>query len=92
MWDISVMCTKFHSENLKGTDLRGTEWKSWDWMHMHQDWDQWQVLTNLVMNFGFPYRQLTFCVAQQTTYYHLQTNYALHSWLHSREFPHEKSP
>jgi len=54
MWDISVMCTKFHSENLKGTDLRGREWKSWDWMHMHQDWDQWQVLANLVMNFGFP--------------------------------------
>jgi hypothetical protein len=54
MWDISVMCTKFHSENLKGTDLGGTEWKSWDWMHLHQDWDQWQVLANLVMNFGFP--------------------------------------
>lgn len=86
------MCMKFRSENLKGTDLRGAQWKSWDWMQLHQDWDQWQILANLVMNLGFPQRQLTFCVPQQTTYYHLHTDYALSSWLHSAEFPHEKSP
>jgi hypothetical protein len=54
MWDISVMSIKFHSENLQGTDLRETEWKNWDRMHLHHNWDQWQVLANLIMNFGFP--------------------------------------
>jgi hypothetical protein len=30
-------------------DLRETEWKGMNWMHLAQDRDQWQGFVNLIM-------------------------------------------
>jgi hypothetical protein len=34
-------------------DLREIRWEDVDWMYMDQDRDWWQVLVNIVKNFGF---------------------------------------
>jgi hypothetical protein len=50
-----------HSEDLgvDGEDnirmnLKELEWEDTDWMHLTQDWDQWWVLVNAVMNLCVP--------------------------------------
>jgi hypothetical protein len=31
-------------------DMRETEWKSVDWIHLAQDTDQWRAVVNTVLN------------------------------------------
>jgi hypothetical protein len=31
-------------------DLREMGWECVDWIHLAQDWDQWQALVNTVLN------------------------------------------
>jgi hypothetical protein len=31
-------------------DLREIRWAGMDWIDMAQDWDQWKVLVNTIMN------------------------------------------
>jgi hypothetical protein len=35
-------------------DVTGTEWGGMDWIHPAQDWGQWTVLVNTVMNVWIP--------------------------------------
>jgi hypothetical protein len=39
-------------------DLRETEWKGVDWMHLALNRDQWCVPVNMVMNIQVPIRQV----------------------------------
>jgi hypothetical protein len=36
------------------TDLKETEWKGMDWIHLAQDTDQWRALVNTEMNVWLP--------------------------------------
>jgi hypothetical protein len=36
-----------------------------EWIHLSQDWDQWQSLVNLVMNIWFHKRQGIYGLAEQ---------------------------
>jgi hypothetical protein len=45
--------SRYRWEDNIRTDLKEKEWKGVDWMHLAQDRNQWRVLINTVMNFGF---------------------------------------
>jgi hypothetical protein len=40
-------------DNIK-KDLREIGFRDVDWIHLAQDWDQWRVLMNAVMNLQVP--------------------------------------
>jgi hypothetical protein len=35
-------------------DFWEMEWKGVDWMHLVQDWDQWQAFVKMVINLWVP--------------------------------------
>jgi hypothetical protein len=45
---VSDICFKYYF-NIK-MDLKEIGWEGMNWIHLAQDWDQWQTLVNAVMN------------------------------------------